>query len=105
MAHTDKDHPSARDFPRWHEARCPCGCHLPPTWRHCGWNCRCMKADPSYRLDGFRIGSKPSSWNRNERRAERALLRHQIQRARAGHADWDDLPTGTGRVYGRDHYW
>ena len=47
----------------------------------------------------------PSWWKRDQRKQERTKLRQQVQRARNGHVDWDDMPSGEGRMYRRPYYW
>ena len=43
----------------------------------------------------------PSWWNRDCRREERGQARNKMNRARAGHIDWDELVID----YRRPYYW
>lgn len=45
-----------------------------------------------------------SAWSKEQRRVERGKLRNQIIKARNGHIDWDDLPSGEGKLYRRPYF-
>lgn len=105
MARTDRDHPSRKRFWDWHEKHCGCGCHNAVA-RYCYWNCSCLKADPNAPRGGeVWVGPIPSWWYRDQRRAERTKLRQQMREARNGRIDYDDLPSGEGKMYRRPYYW
>lgn len=94
MAHTDRD--IERVYWRDHWLECEALDRRRGTCRVC------LHLPPQYRLYDW---PEPSWWNRMERKTERAKERNQIQRARAGRLDWDDLPSGAGRIYRRPYYW
>lgn len=102
MAHTDRD--DDRWF--WHD-HFKWDMHTRTSKHDFGKSCWCRDVSAArkwvrpYRYEA----GKPSSWNRSQRKAERSKLRGQMQEARTGHADWDDLPAGAGKVYRRPYYW
>lgn len=98
MAHTDRD--QKRYTYKHHNEVCT-------KWVATGrWVARAGSCECDTWWDwSMRYMPVPAWWRRDQRQAERSKLRQQVQRARAGHVDWDDLPTGEGRPYRRPYYW
>lgn len=101
MAHTDRDDNRWfwQDHFRPSSGRCTDSHHQ----RGLGGTCWCNRrpshwkwAHP-YRYD-FCV---PSVWKRQQRKAERANARNQMDHARTGHTDWDDLAI----AYRRPYFW
>lgn len=105
MAHTDRD--DARwwwhDHFKWnkgdtkHEAR---------NW-YMGWGCWCETLPDAHKwIAPYRYERDiPSYWKKDQRKAERGKLRQQVQKARNGRIEWDDMPSGEGKMYRRPYYW
>lgn len=101
MAHTDRD--DARwfwnDHFKW-DFRTHSSKHL-RTWgnEHYGAACWCDEMPEARKwVHPYRYESGvPSSWNRSQRKAERNKLRQQVQKARNGRIDWDDMPFRRGQ--------
>ena len=110
MAHTDRD--DERQFWKRHYGTSPRGgrwksdCTL-YTDRGGRWNaylrgsCWCDKVHNMWTRPYHFEAGVPSGWNRDCRREERAKARNLMDRARAGHIDWDDLSIN----YRRPYFW
>jgi hypothetical protein len=89
MAHTDRDIRRIELRRHWSSDECT-------PYR---WNClTCSSLGKGWNWWDW---PPPSSWHQECRREERASARHLMDRARAGHIDWDDLVIG----YRRPYYW
>ena len=100
MAHTDRDylHWFWHDHFQWNKGNPKCA-----DSRRMSNVCWCKRLPEArewvhpYRYEK----GAPSEWHREQRRAERGAARSQMNRARAGHIDWDDLVI----AYRRPYYW
>lgn len=103
MAHTDRD--DDRWF--WHD-HFRFDIHTRTSKHLFVWgNCWCSDLSAARKwVHPYRYeAGKPSDWNRDQRKAERSKLREELQQARNGRIDWDDLPSGGGKRYHRPYYW
>lgn len=93
MAHTDRDIRRVELRRHWDECI--------GSWNGCE---TCDRLEKGWRWWDW---PEPSKWNRACRREERARERSLMQRAQAGHLDWDDIPLGgnASRHYRRPYYW
>lgn len=91
MAHTDRD--NDRVARRMHSKVCPNFYRWRLTER-----CDVCRTTPQ---DRPWWGFEPAWWHDECRRSERAHSRNQLQMARNGKIDWDDLTIS----YSRPYYW
>lgn len=110
MAHTDRD----RDrWMRYHHENLPCPLNdrevlpfvrgrLPVHAIHCEICDRLWTGKNRIRYYISTAGYP--AWAKQQRKIERGKLRNQIQMARNGRIDWDDLPSGEGKLYRRPYY-
>lgn len=104
MAHTDRD--DTRHFWKRHYGRgfrdgdCTLRTIRVSGWSLRGW-CWCDTVHNGWTQPYKYEQGKPSWWNKDCRREERAKARNQMNKARNGHTDWDDLTIN----YRRPWYW
>ena len=98
MAHTDRDH--MRYVFKHHRKVCVKLCYVVPEGARRGYwleaPCVCDRFSHQYWQ-----WPESSAFHADCRREERRRAAAVLQRARAGHLDWDDLTFG----YGRPYYW
>lgn len=102
MAHTDKDDEWHYWRRHWGSDDCTWrpGRGWSPSWLSPPQSCGiCERAPWPYRRILGPIADSP--WKADCRREERAKARNLMNRARAGHVDWDELAIH----YRRPYYW
>lgn len=97
MAHTDK-HDEQWFWHNHHWYKCPDHRRYGQPPAHCD----ICATEPRRRY--YVSTASYAAWCKQERKAERGKLRHQLTKARNGRTDWDDLPCGEGKIYRRPYY-